>query len=90
MDGLSVMREIRRREQSAAQTKHVPVLGVLLQESFEEYQKCINAGMDGVFVMDADLVGLDALLVRWIKLKNPEMPIQEVHTQNDDQTMFLE
>lgn len=90
MDGLSVMREIRRREQSAAQIKHVPVLGVLLQESFEEYQKCINAGMDGVFVMDADLAGLDALLVRWIKLKNPEMPIQEVHTQADDQTMFLE
>lgn len=65
MDGLELVRELRRREAAGERAGRLPVLALTADVMPVEADRCREAGMDGILRKPVTLADLDAQLDRW-------------------------
>jgi two-component system, sensor histidine kinase len=71
MDGYAATKEIRRIERG--QGRHTPIIAVTASAMQENYEACINAGMDDVLTKPTSIASLRSILEHWMSTPQDEI-----------------
>jgi signal transduction histidine kinase/CheY-like chemotaxis protein len=66
MNGYDFTRALRRREASAGESRHVPVIALTANAFREDADKCFEAGMDDFISKPVTMDRLAAMLTKWL------------------------
>jgi two-component system sensor histidine kinase/response regulator len=81
MDGLSAVRRLRALEADQGQGSHLPVVALTASALSGDKNTCLEAGMDGYLSKPVRLEALEAELVRWTPMGEPQ---ESKHAQGRD------
>jgi CheY-like chemotaxis protein len=74
MDGFEVTGLIRRWERETAgetASERMPIIAVTASATDRDRERCLDAGMDDYISKPIDVVALDLVLGRWLKVARP-------------------